>query len=246
MDQITLKAELKDKNITKAGTKILRRTQKIPAVVYGGKKEPVSVVVLEEDLVRVVRSGGTNAIVKLEHPGGSDTVILKAIQHHAVTDRPIHIDFQRISMKEKIEVKVPLKIVGEAPGVKLHGGILEHILRELKIRCLPTQIPHEIPVDVSSLDIAHGLMVKDLNVAADLEVLEDPQHMVVNVVVPAEEEVAPVPVAAEGAAAEPEVIAKGKKEEGTEEAAAASGAPKPAEKGKAAPAPAATAPAQKK
>ncbi|MBI4051657.1 MAG: 50S ribosomal protein L25 [Elusimicrobia bacterium] len=232
MEQIILTVDLREKKTTKGKTKALRQSRKVPAVIYGGKKSPLSVVVTEEDLLRTVRLAGANAILTLKHPEGSDTVILKQMQRHVVTDRPIHIDFQRISMKEKIEVKVPLKIVGEAPGVKLHGGILEHILRELKIRCLPTQIPHDIEVDVTGLEIGHGVAVKDLKIPQDLEVLEDLNHIIVNVVVPTEEE-APVPEVAAVASTEPEVISKGKKEEEAQ-GEGAGGKPQP-EKGKEAP-----------
>jgi len=169
------------------------------------------------------------------HAKGEDTVIVKVLQKHALTSRPIHADFQRISLTEKITVKVPIEVVGEAPGVKLQAGILERALHSLEIRCLPNAIPSKFDADVSALNIGEQLFVSGLKVPSDIEVLTDPKQIVVNILVPAAEEEKPaeeVPV--EGAAAEPEVIAKGKEKEGEEGAEAKPGekaaAGKPGEK----------------
>ena len=230
MKEIELKVELRQNGKgTKKELSTLRTARMIPAVVYGGDKPPVSVVVSEKDLTKATKTGGANAILHLKHSKGEDTVILKTLQHHAVSLAPIHADFQRISLREKIEVKVPIHVVGEAPGVKLHGGILEHVLRELRVRALPTAIPQKIDVDVSNLQLNENVLVKDVIVAKDLEVLDAPDHIVINVVQPTAEVVAPTPEAAAAAAAEPEVIAKGKKEEegaeGAEKGKAAAAAP---------------------
>lgn len=238
MEEIKLKAELRSKVGGKGGLSSARKERKIPGVVYGGEKPPVTVTVPEKEILRVLKSG-SNVIVRMEYPQGADTVILKALQRHVVTEALTHVDFQRISLTEKIEVRVHIKLVGEAPGVKLHGGIIEHSARELKIRCLPTAIPKEIPVDISALDIGSSLHVKDITVPEGVEILDDGSHMIASVITP-KEEAAPV-AAAEGAAgaAEPEVIAKGKKEE--EGAVAEKAGEKPAapEKGKEASKPAA-------
>lgn len=230
MKEIELKVELrKNGKGTKKELSTLRTARMIPAVVYGGDKPSVSVVVSEKDLTKATKTGGANAILHLKHEKGEDTVILKMLQHHAVSLAPIHADFQRISLKEKIEVKVPLHVVGEAPGVKLHGGILEHVLRELRVRALPTAIPQKIDIDVSSLDINQNVLVKDVHVGEDIEVLDAADHIVLNVVQPTAEVAAPTPEAAAVAGTEPEVIAKGKKEEegaeGAEKGKAAAAAP---------------------
>ena len=238
MEELLLKADVRAGKSRKSELSALRKDRRIPAVVYGGDKPPMPVIVAEKELLRITKTGGANAIIHLQHPSGEDTVILKFLKRHVVTHQPIHADFQRISLKKKIEVKVPLRVFGEAPGVKLHGGVLEHILREVKVRTLPTQIPHHIDLDVGQLDINQSIWVKDLRVPEGVEILDAPDHIVVNIVQPTEE--AAAPAAAEGAAAgtEPEVIAKGKKEEGEEGAEGAKGEAKgdakPDAKGKAA------------
>lgn len=213
MKEIQLKARGRSQRGRRAELSALRAGRLIPAVVYGGDKPPVSVSVAEVDLAQATRAGGANAIIHLEHPQGSDTVILKELKRHVVTNRPLHADFQRISLKRKIEVKVPIKLIGEPPGVRLHGGILEHVLRELRIRSLPAKIPHHVEVDVGALEINESIHVRDLRVPEDVEVLDGGDHLVANVIVPTAETEAPTAEAA-AAAAEPEVIAKGKKEEG--------------------------------
>jgi large subunit ribosomal protein L25 len=155
--------------------------------------------------------------------GKAETVLLKELQRDFLTHAVIHADFQRISMTDKLEVNVPLHITGEAPGVKLGGGILEHVLREVRVSCLPSDIPDGLNVDVSRLQLNQGLKIKDLAPLPGVEVLNEPESIVVNIVAPAAEEVAPVAAAAPVAAGstEPEVIAKGKKPEEGEAAVAA-------------------------
>ncbi len=213
MEEIKLVVELRKDIGGKGNLSSARNQKKIPGVVYGGKKPPVSVSVHEKDLFKVLK-GGANTVIKMQYPGGADTVILKDMQRHVVTGALIHVDFHRISLTEKIEVKVPLKLAGESPGVKTHGGIMEHSLRELKVRCLPTKIPKELSADISNLDLGSNLLVKDVEVPEGVEVLDDAEHIIVTVIIPEEEEAAAaVPGEAE---AEPEVIAKGKKEEEAE------------------------------
>ena len=163
------------------------------------------------------KKGGANAILRLKHAKGEETVVVKELQRHPVTDRPVHADFQRISLTQKIEAKVPLNVVGEAPGVKTSGGMLTIDMRELRIKALPTAIPQHIDVDISKLELHQGISVKDLVLADGVEVLEDKEAAIVRVVMAKVEVVAePVPGAVvEGAvAAEPESAAtKGKKDE---------------------------------
>lgn len=232
MQEIKLKAEIRDGSGTKKALSDLRKEHKIPGVVYGGAGSNLAVVVSERELLGALKAGGNNAIIHLKHPKGEDTVIVKALQRHVVTSQPIHADFQRIDLKKKIEVKVPLHLLGDAPGVKLQGGIQEHVLRELKVRGLPNAIPQRIEVDVSKLEIAAAVHVSDLSVPAGLEVLDDKGQIVVHIVRATEEEVA-APAAGAPGVAEPEVIAKGKKDEEGAEGEAKAGAKdaKPAGKG---------------
>lgn len=222
MEEIKVSAELRGEKNTKNQLSELRKARKIPAVVYGGKDKPVSVTVGEKELMEALKKAGANAIIHLNHAKGTDTVILKELQRNVITGQPTHADFKRISMKEKIVVQVPLHTVGEAPGVKLQGGILEHVMRQVEIRCLPTAIPKGIDVDISALNVGSAIHISDLKIAEGIEMLSKPEQVVVHVVIVKEEAVA---APAEGAAAaaapgtEPEVIAKGKKDEEGAEAA---------------------------
>lgn len=220
MEEIKLTAETREGASTRSQLTALRTSSKIPGVIYGGDKKPIEVAVAEKDLVAARRKGGVNAILKLEVAGKTETVIVKALQRHPVTDRLTHADFQRISLTQKIEARVPIKIVGEAPGVKTGGGVLQHQLRELHVRALPTAIPQAIDLDISHLELNSHVSVKDVKVPQGVELLDPADAMVVHVTV-AKEEVAETPAAAaaattEGAAAaaEPESSStKGKKDE---------------------------------
>ncbi len=217
MEEIKLKVETRESKGTKKELSTLRAGASVPGIVYGSGKPPVLVVLPEKELLAARKKGGVNAIFRLETGKTTETVIVKELQRHPVTDRVVHADFQRISLTRQIEAKVPLRIVGEAPGVKTAGGILQHELRELSIRALPKDIPQAINVDVSRLEINHHILVSELVVPGGVEVLDPADHRVVTVTKVKVVEEAAVPVApAEGevAGAEPEVAStKGKKDE---------------------------------
>jgi large subunit ribosomal protein L25 len=183
---------------------------------------------------------GVNALFTLKFGSESTLGVIKEIQRHIIKHNPIHVDFQRINVKEKLELSVPTHPVGESPGVKNSGGILEHITREVRVRCLPDDIPVSIDIDVSKLELGHGVKVKDLPALKGVEYLTLPETIVVNIVAPKiEEEKTPAAGDVAAAGAQPEVITKGKKEE--EGAAAPAAGAKPA----AGAAPAKAAPAAK-
>ena len=202
----------------------LRRDGMIPAVVYGGKGDAVAVSVDPKALLKVLRSeAGRNAILRLDiAEKGATSAILKSWQVDPIKENFLHADFYRIAMDVAIRVTVPVAVKGEARGVKVDAGILELVLREIEVECLPGDIPERIEVDVSDLGINDALRISDVPVTAKVKVLEAPDQVVVHVV-SVKEEVAPaaavVAPAAEGEAAaaapaaEPEVIKKGKKEE---------------------------------
>ncbi|OGR86540.1 MAG: hypothetical protein A3J74_06945 [Elusimicrobia bacterium RIFCSPHIGHO2_02_FULL_57_9] len=222
MEEITLSVEKRDGKNSKKELSGLRCAAKVPGVIYGGDKPPVQVALSEKDLMAARKKGGLNAIIHLQVGKTKETVIIKELQRHPVTDRPVHADFQRISLSRKIEAKVPLNIVGEAPGVKVAGGVMQHELRALSVRALPTKIPQHIDVDVSRLEIMGHILVKELAVSPDLEVLDSPDHIVVHIT-QVKEEVAEAPAVAAavvpeagaaGAVAEPGISStKGKKDE---------------------------------
>jgi large subunit ribosomal protein L25 len=199
----------------------LRAQGLVPGVVYGGKGENVAVAVDPKSLQRVLRSeAGRNSILKLDIADqGSTNAILKSWQVDPIKESFLHADFYRIAMDVAIRVTVPIHVVGEARGVKVDAGILELIMREIEVECLPGDIPERIDVDVSDLGINGALRVADLAAPAKVKILEAADQVVVHVV-SVKEEAAPVPGAAaavEGEAAaapaEPEVLKKGKKEE---------------------------------
>ena len=218
-------------NLGKGGARKARAAGQIPGVLYGHGEEPVPVAVgaREFDLALRGHKGG-NPIVNLAVAGGEFTALIRAVQYDPLTHDILHLDFQHISLTETIEVKVAVHLTGLPVGVKDGGGILETILRDIEVRCLPTAIPASIEVDVSHLNIGDSVHVREISVP-NVTVLNDGAETIATVVPPTVmEEKAPEAAAVEGAPAEPEVIAKGKKEE--EGAPAAEGKDKEKEKEK--------------
>ncbi len=198
----------------KGGARKARRSGLIPGVLYGHGETPVPVAIGARDFqLAMRRHKGGNAIVNLSVGGSDYTALIRDAQYDPLTHDVLHLDFQHISLTETIEVKVAVHLTGLPVGVKDAGGILEHIVREVEVRCLPTAIPGSIDIDVSALNIGDSVHVRDLKVP-DITILTEPEATVATVVPPTVMEEKPaeeVAVAAE--AAEPEVIAKGKKEE---------------------------------
>ncbi|HEV8524577.1 MAG TPA: 50S ribosomal protein L25 [Terriglobales bacterium] len=210
----------------------LRRDGRIPAVLYGAQKPSVAIAVDPKQITRILHSEtGHNTIFDLEAGGERTKAMIVDWQYDPVKGALLHVDVKRISFDERIKVKVPILLVGEAPGVKQQSGILEQVLREVEIECLPQDIPSHLDVDVSDLWSGKVIRVADLPHAAKLRFLTDANQTVAHIAHIKEEEVAaPVEVAAEAAVpAEPEVIKKGKQE--TEEAEGAEGKPEKPEKG---------------
>jgi large subunit ribosomal protein L25 len=204
-----------------------RRTRmagKVPAVVYGAGKDTVPITVDVRSLSDAFRGGaGENAIflLKLGDTGETRHAMIREFQRDPVSRRPVHLDFVRVLMDTKIRVRVPVEVVGVAKGVKVDAGILDFVTREIEIECLPGNIPEHLPLDVTELAIGDALRISDLTAPEGVEVVDDPEKVIVHVAHPAAEEVA-APVEAEaiaGEPAEPEVLRKGKavtEEEGEE------------------------------
>ncbi|MDD5102513.1 MAG: 50S ribosomal protein L25 [Endomicrobiaceae bacterium] len=208
MKQVALEAEIRE---VSQNLNVIRNAGKIPAVFYGKNETPIAVTVDTKKFMTIVGKEGANVIIELKFKDFSKTAIIKELQRHVLTQAPNHVDFQAISLKEKIDILVPVHIDGIADGVKNSGGTLEHILREIKVRCLPTDIPSKISVDVSALKIGEALTVSQLPQIDGVEYENDPTNIVVNIIALSVEEEKPVDVTAVPQA--PEVIAKGKKEE---------------------------------
>jgi large subunit ribosomal protein L25 len=201
----------------------VRRGGKIPAVVYGAGKDAVSVSVDPRQVSRILASEtGHNTIFDLALTGEQTKAMIVDWQYEPIKGKLLHIDLKRIAMDQKLAVKVPIFLKGEAVGVKSQGGILEQMLREVEVECLPGDIPSHIDADVTELVFGKVLRVSDLPHSDKVEFLTDPNQPVAHVTSVKEEVVAtPEAVAADAAAgpAEPEVIKKGKQE--TEEGAEA-------------------------
>jgi len=223
MKEIKLKVALREE-LGKEKVKKLRGLGLIPAVVYKGKNS-LNIKVSAQDLNRVIHTkAGENVVVSLQIEDGKakkpKTVIIKEVQYHAVKGDILHIDFNEISLTEALTVKVPIAAKGEPVGAK-EGGVLEHVLWEVEVECLPTQIPENISIDVSAMKIGDSVLVKELEIPAGVKVLADPEATVVSLAVPHVEEEAEVAPGEE--MVEPEVIMEKKPEE--EEAAAEEGKP---------------------
>jgi large subunit ribosomal protein L25 len=192
-----------------------RREGLVPITVYGGGAETVAAVAQLSDLAAILRSeSGRNTIFTIDVEGvGSSEVMFHDRQIDPIRGRLIHADLARLVKGQKIEVTVPLHLIGEPIGVKESQGVLEQVFREIEIRCEPRSIPDSIDVDVSHLDVHDLLHVSDLKVGEGIEILQDPETVVATVGIIREEEVAPAPAVEGEEPAEPEVIGKGKKEE---------------------------------
>lgn len=196
----------------------VRRDGMVPITVYGGDGETVAAVAPARELAAILRSeSGRNTIFTIDVEGvGVSEVMFHDRQVDPVKGRLIHADLARLVKGQKIEVTVPLHLVGEPIGVKEKQGVLEQIIREIEIRCEPREIPDSLDVDVSNLDVHDLLHVSDITVAEGVEILTDAEQVIATVGIVKEEVEAAAPAEGEEPA-EPEVIGKGKKEEEGEE-----------------------------
>jgi large subunit ribosomal protein L25 len=229
IEQNTLEAQPREAG-TKNHARRVRQGGKIPGVLYGAGKDSLSVSVDPRHVSRILNSEtGHNTIFDLALSGGEKTkAMIVDWQYEPIKGHLLHIDLKRIALDKVLRVSVPIALVGEAAGVKQEGGIMEQMLREVEIECLPADIPSHIDADVSDLTFGKVLRVSDLPHSDKLKFITEANQPVAHVTSVKEEVVAtPDATAAEAAApTEPEVIKKGKQETEEEGAEAA-----PAEKG---------------
>lgn len=207
----------------------LRASGQIPAVVYGTKKgnttpEGTPVAVDPKALLKILHSeSGANTLISLKLDGGESRVMVREYQLDPVTHHLLHADFYQLAMDRAITVTIPIHITGEAKGVKLQGGIVDFVTREIQVQCLPADIPDGVTVDVSELMLNQAVRVRDLPENPKWTPVTEGDAMIVHIVVLKVEEVAPAAGAesAPVAAAEPEVIKKGKADKEGEDAAPA-------------------------
>jgi large subunit ribosomal protein L25 len=225
----TIEAELRE-DFGKNASRRMRRQGRIPAVVYGGGGQAIPVAVDPKKVAQVLYSeSGHNTLFTVEIQGRAPArVMLRDWQVEPVRGDLLHVDMVRVTIDTRLKLKVPVHLSGEPEGVKTQGGILDFVLREVEVECLPDDIPEHITVDVSGLTLGRNLRAGDLPLAERVKLLTDPTRVVAHVIAPkAEEEKPAEAVAVE--VAEPEVIRKGKAEEG-EEGEAEAGAEKPEKK----------------
>jgi len=218
MPELTIKRR---EGTGKQVAKRLRREGVVPGVLYGGTK-PEPVTVDPKTVLRIIHGheGSTQLLnLTIEGADGARMAIIRDLQFDPVTERLLHVDLQEVTADRAITVRVAVHPVGEAAGVREQKGILNVVLHELDISCLPTMIPERVDADVTALMIGHVLTVADLRAPEGVRILNDPGQAVVTVAAPMAEEVAaPAAPAAAVATAEPEVLTERKPKE--EEAAA--------------------------
>ncbi len=224
--QVVLQAQLReDSSRGKNEARRLRASGRVPAVIYGAKLPSRAVSVDPKQISKILSSeSGHNTIFDLELGDEKAKAMIVDWQYEPIRGKLLHIDLKRISLTEKMRVKVPIHLVGEAAGVKQQGGIMDQVIREVEIECLPMDIPSHIDADVSALAFGDVLRVSGLPQNDKIKYITDGAQTVAHVTSVKEEVVATPDAAAEAAAAtaaEPEVIKKGKQD--AEEAPAAEG-----------------------
>jgi large subunit ribosomal protein L25 len=195
----------------KGGCRQARMRGLIPAVVYGSGKDSVPIQVDRKTFVEMMKKAGSEnpvLLLKLSDTGQERHAMIRDMQRNPVSRQVIHIDFQRIEMTDKVRVTVPIELVGTAYGVKVEGGLIDFVVREVHIACLPGDIPNHIELDVTELHAGQHAAAKDVKLPEGVTLLDDPERVILSVVHARTEE-----ATAEGGQAEPEIIKRGKTEE---------------------------------
>ncbi len=187
MERFQLEAEAREETGKNIARKI-RREGKIPGVVYGRERSPQPLIV---DPLKLKGKLDANAIVDLiikddEGEDSTETVMIKDYQKHVIKNELLHVDFHHISMDETITVTIPIETVGKAFGVQ-EGGVLQQLMREVEIECLPTDIPDKFELDITELDVGDSLQVSDLEIGDEIELVSSLDDVIVTVVTPSEE-----------------------------------------------------------
>src|SRR3972149_5874902 len=192
MENIALVVEKRDDSeIKNKASRKLKNKNYIAAVMYGLKKEPVSIKVKKKNLKILLAGRSIYSLIFDMHINGAkndkkETVLIKEFQRDPITRRFLHVDFLRIQMEKEIETTVPIHIINEeiAVGIKDGGGVLQHGLRELHISCLPVDIPEYIEYDIKNLDMGITVRVSDINISDKIKILNDPEEVVVSIIHP--------------------------------------------------------------
>ncbi len=208
----------------RAGAKKLRDAGRIPAVIYGRQTKPENLELVGRELGDLIKhSLSENILVDLAVDKAKRLALVQEVQHHRLSGQVLHVDFHEVSATEKVTIMVPVETTGEAVGVKTGGGVLEHVLFKIKVRALPKDLPEQLIVDVTHLEVGKSVHLGDIKAPAGVEILGDKKVSVISVALPkTEAEEAAATEAAPAGAGDVEMI-KEKKEDGTEGAAPAKG-----------------------
>jgi len=195
----------------------------IPAIVYGAQKAgdevaPIQLSVDPKPFMRILHSkSGLNSLITLKVPGETDArVLVKEVQLDPITHHPLHADFYRVNMDRRIQVTVPIVLRGEPRGVKVDGGVIDFLHREIEVECLPAEIPNAIEIDISGLGLNQAVHLRDVDQDVTWMPVTDRDTMLVHIVAPRAAEAVTgeaAPAATVAAGSEPEVIKKGKPED---------------------------------
>ncbi len=216
--------------------KKLRDAGRIPAVIYGGQSKPESIELVAREMSDLINhSLSENILVDLAVDKNKRLALVQEVQHHPLSGKVLHVDFHEVNENEKVTIMVPVETTGEAVGVKTGGGVLEHVLFKLKVRALPKDLPEQLLIDVSALEVGKSIHVGEIKLPEGVEIIGNKTAPVVSVAMP-KTEVEEVPAEGAAAAAGEVEMLKEKKEDGTEGAAPAKAGDKAAPAAKSAPA----------
>tara|TARA_B110000196_G_scaffold218318_1_gene187588 strand:+ start:332 stop:1024 length:693 start_codon:yes stop_codon:yes gene_type:complete len=225
-EQVSLNAENRDVE-GKSSSRLLRRAGTIPAVIYGGSKEPLKISILEKDISKASSVPGfTTQILNISVAGKEESVIIKEIQRHPTNERLLHADLMRVNPDTKISISVPIRFINEEScvGVKMHGGVVSHLINDIDISCLASNLPEYLEIDVEEMDIGDSVFLSALKLPEGVEIPilalgEDRDQAVVSVTEAKIIDIEPEMVETEGEGEETE----GEGEEGSEDSESSEG-----------------------
>lgn len=210
MEKLVINAEKRDVIGKKVG--VLRREGKLPGVIYGHNVKAQAIIMNLKDASKILGQTTASTIINLVLDGKEVAALVREKQKDYLRNQFIHVDFQAVSLTEKLRAKVNIELTGIAPAVRNFNGVVVEGVNAISVEALPSDLPERFTVDISHLEnIGDAIYLKDLDIASGVELLDSPDELVVLITAPAAEEVEEAPAVEAGA--EPEVIEKGKKEE---------------------------------
>lgn len=224
-----LNLKVQTRQILGKKTRLLQAQQKVSGILYGPKiAKPMPLEMGLKELEKVYRDAGQNTLIHLELPDGQEkaenVVLIHDIQKNPISQRIIHVDFYQVPLDKKIVIMIPFELEGEAPAVRDEGGVLVRNVYEIEVRALPTKLPSEIKVSISNMaHIGDTIHVRELVIAPDVEILNNPEEVLVSIAAP-KEEVAPEATAETPEEGLEEIKTEGEVKRAAEEAKKAEGA----------------------